>query len=269
MLERFRRRLFWKYLAVVLLLVGGVLTLSTAVDLYFSYEEAKLGVVALEGEKAVAAAYRIEQFVTSIEREVRVVMSAAALGSAAMSAQPESHTAGLLFEQRYVDFLRVLRNVPAITALRHLDSSGTERLSVSVAARSSTRQDYATAPFLITQARKSSSARSSYATNGPLVATVAGRRHRRGQSELDLGRRRARQQTGYAYIVDAGGRIIAHPTSGRPAESRLSGTPQVTARLATGGAEAARVIRRPRGRKVLAVFAPIPHCSGCSSTAAR
>ena len=127
-----RGRLFWKYLAVILLLVGGVLTLSTAVDLYFSYQEAKENIVELEREKALAAAYRIEQFVMSIEREVRGVMSAAGAESGANALQSVSQGNGELFEQRYLDYLRVLRNVPAIIALRHLDSSGMERLGVSV-----------------------------------------------------------------------------------------------------------------------------------------
>src|SRR6266545_1188273 len=107
MLENFRRRLFWKYLTVVLFLVGGVLTLSTATDLYFSYDEAKQSIVELEREKALAAAYRIEQFVVAIEREVRNVMSAAAVDSSAMGLQSASYGARQLFDQRYADFLRV------------------------------------------------------------------------------------------------------------------------------------------------------------------
>src|SRR5664279_5563179 len=100
-----RGRLFWKHLAVILLLVGGVLTLSTAVDLYFSYQEAKENIVELEREKAIAAAYRIEQFVTSIEREVRSVMSAAAAESAGNALQTAASGTGELFEQQYMDYL--------------------------------------------------------------------------------------------------------------------------------------------------------------------
>ena len=89
-----RGRLFWKYLAVILLLVGGVLTLSTAIDLYFSYEEAKENIVELEREKAYAAAYRIEQFMTSVEREVVGLMSTAAVESAAMPSQSGTQRRG-------------------------------------------------------------------------------------------------------------------------------------------------------------------------------
>ena len=66
-----RGRLFRKYVVVFLLLVGGVLLASSAIDLYFSYQETKDALVRVEYEQARAAATRIEQFVKDIERQVR------------------------------------------------------------------------------------------------------------------------------------------------------------------------------------------------------
>ena len=54
-----RGRLFGKYVAVILLLVGGILLVSSLTDLYFSYEETKKAIVRTEREKAVAAGERI------------------------------------------------------------------------------------------------------------------------------------------------------------------------------------------------------------------
>jgi signal transduction histidine kinase/DNA-binding response OmpR family regulator len=276
MLENFRKRLFWKYLAVVLLLVGGVLTVSTAVDLYFSYEEAKENIVELEREKAIIAASRIEQFVTSIEREVRIVMSSAVLQSAAMSAQTDSNSEGLFFEQRYMDFLRELRNVPAITTLRHLDSSGVERLSVSVGDLDSVNsgKDYSKAPeFLVTQTKKKYFSpvflRNESEPHMLVAVAVADTAPEITVAEVnlksiwDVVSRLRVGNAGYAYVVDAGGRLIAHPDISKVLQNRdLSNTPQVKAARLEAKAEAKNdassiTAEGLNGGKVLAVFAPI------------
>ena len=273
-----RGRLFWKYLAVILLLVGGVLTLSTAIDLYFSYEEAKENIVELEREKAYAAAYRIEQFMTSVEREVVGLMSTAAVESAAMPSQSGTHGAAQLSEQRYLDYLRVLRNVPAITALRHLDSSGAERLSVSVVDLDAVNsgKNYSTSPeFLVTQARKryfSPMFLRNKAEPYMLVAVaVAETAPEITVAEISLNpiwdvvSRLRVGRAGYAYVVDAGGRLIAHPDMSIVLQNRdLSDTSQVKAARLEGKAEATggasfTAAEGLGGRKVLAVSVPIPH----------
>jgi two-component system NtrC family sensor kinase len=102
-----RGRLFRKYVVVFLLLVGGVLLVSSAVDLYFSYQETKAALVRIEHEQAVAAAARIEQFVKDIERQVRWTTQAAFDDPAAAR------------EQREIDYLTPtqtssIRNVPCM-----------------------------------------------------------------------------------------------------------------------------------------------------------
>ena len=69
-----RGGLFRKYVAVLILLVGGMLLLSSVVNLYFSYRETKAALVRLQRQQALAAAGRIEQFVKGIERQVRAAM---------------------------------------------------------------------------------------------------------------------------------------------------------------------------------------------------
>ena len=273
-----RGRLFWKYLAVILLLVGGVLALSTAIDLYFSYEEAKENIVELEREKAYAAAYRIEQFMTSVEREVVGLMSTAAVESAAMPSQSGTQGAAQLSEQRYLDYLRVLRNVPAITALRHLDSSGAERLSVSVADLDAVNsgKNLSTSPeFLVTQARKRYYSpmflRNKAEPYMQVAVAVAETAPEITVAEIslspiwDIVSRLRVGRAGYAYVVDAGGRLIAHPDMSVVLQNRdLSDTSQVKAARLEGTAEATGSASFTTadgldGRRVLAVSVPIPH----------
>ena len=114
-----RGRLFRKYAVLFATLVGGVLLASSLIEIYFSYQENKTTLVRIEREKAVAAATTIEQFVKEIERQLRWSTQYLA----------ESPAEGL--EQRELDYLRLLRNVPAIAEISHLDPSGKEQLRVS------------------------------------------------------------------------------------------------------------------------------------------
>ncbi|MBK8741142.1 MAG: HAMP domain-containing protein [Betaproteobacteria bacterium] len=273
-----RGGLFWKYLAVILFLVGGVLALSTAVDLYFSYEEAKENIIELEREKARAAAYRIEQFVTSMEREVRGVMSASAAEAPAGAPQPEASGAGGVYEQRYMDFLRMLRNVPAIITLRQLDSDGAERLSVSVVELDALNsgKDHSKSPeFLAAQSEKR--------YFGPVFSRDESEPHMLVAVALaetapevivaevnlkaiwDVVSRLRVGKAGYAYVVDANGRLIAHPDLSMVLQNRdLSNTPQVKAAHLDATAEAKDdapfiMAKGLDGGEVLAVFANIPH----------
>ena len=273
-----RGGLFWKYLAVILFLVGGVLALSTAVDLYFSYEEAKENIIELEREKARAAAYRIEQFLTSIEREVRGVMSPTAPDAPAGAPQPEAPGAGGIYEQRYLDFLRLLRNAPAIVTLRQLDSDGLERLSVSVVeldALNSARDHSKSPEFLAAQSEKK--------YFGPVFSRDESEPHMLIAVALaetapevivaevnlkaiwDVVSRLRVGKAGYAYVVDGNGRLIAHPDLSMVLQNRdLSKTPQVKAAHLEAAADAMDDVpfimaKGLDGGEVLAVFAKIPN----------
>jgi len=112
-------RLFRKYVAVLILLVGGMLLLSSVVNLYFSYRQTKAALIDLQRQQALAAAGRIEQFVRDIERRVRAAMEV-----------PFTDPA-IAREQREIDFLRLIRDVPAITEVVQLDPAGRVQLLVS------------------------------------------------------------------------------------------------------------------------------------------
>ena len=88
-----RRRLFWKYVVFFSLLVTVALLASGLIEIYFSYQESKVVLSALQREKAQAAAVRIESFITEIERQMGWVTQPRAVAAAPL-------------EQRRFDFYR-------------------------------------------------------------------------------------------------------------------------------------------------------------------
>jgi len=70
-------------------------------------------------EKAVAAAAKIEQFIKEIERQLRGTV------------QDAFDDPVLASQQREEDYLRLLRNVPAVTDIRHFSAAGREEVRVS------------------------------------------------------------------------------------------------------------------------------------------
>ena len=63
-----RGRLFRKYVVLFVALVSGALLGSGLIDVYFWYHEQKRAQVAIQREKALAAASKIEQFIKEIEQ---------------------------------------------------------------------------------------------------------------------------------------------------------------------------------------------------------
>ncbi|MEO5763846.1 MAG: HAMP domain-containing histidine kinase, partial [Casimicrobiaceae bacterium] len=112
-----RRRLFTKYLWLILSLVTGTLLASGAIGLYFSYQEQKSSLASLQREKAVAAASRIDQYLRSIEQQLR------------FAALPQLDGADP--ELRRIEFLKLLRQAPEITDIALIDGAGREQLLVS------------------------------------------------------------------------------------------------------------------------------------------
>src|SRR5262249_23837882 len=112
-----RGSLFRKYVLLIVGLVSLVLLLNSALDFWFTYDENKAALFRIQQEKAGSAARRIEQFVDEIEHQL------------GWTTAPQWAASPL--EQRRFDFLRLLRQVPALTELIQLDDSGKEKLKVS------------------------------------------------------------------------------------------------------------------------------------------
>ena len=62
--------LFFKYVALFVGLVTGVLVINAALDLYFVYQDNRRASINVQREKAEAAAQRIESFVRGIENQI-------------------------------------------------------------------------------------------------------------------------------------------------------------------------------------------------------
>ena len=276
-----RGRLFRKYVVVLLVLMGGVLMASSLVELYFSYRETQRSIVRVERAKAVAAAAGIEQLLSEIEQQVRDTTRTA-------SDDPDASQVGqgrlgfrqglgaAMAEQRELDFLRVLRNVPAVSELRHLDLAGREQLKVSRLDPDvvGSQEDFSRSsrflgakggktywspvylkneaePFVtlaVPVGKYAVEVTTAEVSLAPVIKLV---------TQIDVG------PGGYAYVVDSRNRLVAHPDSRIVREFRdLSSLSQVKAARteppATGDAVHAAVVANGLGGgRVLAAHAPI------------
>jgi signal transduction histidine kinase len=259
-----RRRLFWKYVVVLVLLVSWVLVTSGAVEIYFSYQENKMALVSVQREKAVAAASRIEQFVREIENQIGWTTHASFTSQAAA------------LDQRRFDYLRLFRQAPSVTEISFLDASGREQLRVSRLAMDviGSQADFSKEPRFI-------EARSGKTYFSPvyfrkesepyITIAMAGRGQDAGVtvadvnlkfiwdviSQIKIGR------AGHAYVVDSGGNLIAHPDISLVLQkTNLSSLPQVRDALAGpprpgAGQDMVSLARDLAGKDVLAAYAPI------------
>jgi signal transduction histidine kinase len=226
-----RGRLFRKYVAVLFLLVGGMLLLSSAVNLYFSYRQTKAALIRLQRQQALAAAGRIEQFVKGVERQVRAAM------------EVPFTDAAMVREQREIDFLRLLRDVPAITEIVQLDPEGRVQLLVSRLAPNEigSRRDLSADPrFLKTRIGRTSFSPVYFRKESEPYLTIAvpwgEGAPEVAAAEVDL---KAIWQvvsqirlgvSGYVYVVDQRGILVAHPDMSAVLQKRdLSGLPQIRA----------------------------------------
>ena len=96
-----RGRLFRKYLLLILSLVTGAMLASGAFWIWSSHQDSKAALASLQHEKALAAAARIEQYITGIEQQ--------------LSTRRCRRSAPSDVELRRIEFLKLLRQVPEVT----------------------------------------------------------------------------------------------------------------------------------------------------------
>ena len=112
-----RGRLFRKYLLLILAPVTVILLASGWISFDFSSTEIKSGIAALQHEKAVAAASRIEQYIRQISQQL------------AYASLPQVDANDV--ELRRIEFLKLLRQAPEVTDIAQLDADGRETIAVS------------------------------------------------------------------------------------------------------------------------------------------
>lgn len=250
--------LFRKYVLLFSSVVGAALLANGAVEVWFLYRDHTELLLRVQREQADAAATKIGQFVKEIEGQlgwtIQLPWSAGAL------------------DQRRFDALRLLRQVPAVTELTQIDATGKERLKVSRLAMDviNSQVDLSQEPrFTETMARRS--------FHGPvyfrresepyMTLAVAGTRRDAGVSAAEVNLKFIWDVVsqikvgdgGRAYVVDAQGRLIAHPDISLVLRNTdFSSLAQFRA-AREGGPSAKRALSAQdfQGQRVLAAFAPI------------
>ncbi|TKW76268.1 MAG: HAMP domain-containing protein, partial [Bradyrhizobium icense] len=255
-----RSRLFTKYVALFVAVVAIALLSNGIFEVFFYYREHKASLIRIQHEQAEAAAAKISQFIKEIESQ---------LGWTAQL----PWSAGSL-ENRRFDALRLLRQVPAITELAQIDSTGKERLRVSRLA-----MDVVDSGLDLSKEPKFTEAVANKVYYGPvyfrresepyMTLSLAGTRKDAGVSIAEVNLKLIWDvvsqikvgEHGHAYVVGSQGRLIAHPDISLVLRNTdMSGLPQVRAAIASGGAQVSDSLQglpNIQGQEVLTASAPI------------
>ena len=191
-------------MVVLALVANGVF------EIWFSYQENKASLIGIQHEEAVAAAGKIEQFISEIESQVGWTTQL-----------PWSDST---LEQRRFDALRLLRQVPAITELAQIDASGHEQLRVSrltMDVVGSGIDDSNKPGFTEAVAHKVYFGPVYFRRESEpyMTLSLAGTRRDTGVSIAEVNLKLIWDvvskikvgERGHAFVVDANGRLIAHP----------------------------------------------------------
>ena len=254
---RIRSRLFTKYVALFVAVVGVALLSNGIFEVFFYYREHKAALIRIQHEQAEAAAAKIGQFIKEIESQLGWTTQL-------------PWSAGSI-EQRRFDALRLLRQVPAITELAQVDSTGKERLRVSRLA-----MDVVDSGLDLSKDPKFTEAVAHKVYYGPvyfrresepyMTLALAGTRKDAGVSiaevnlkliwdvvsQIKVGER------GHAYVVGPGGRLIAHPDISLVLRNTdMSKLAQVQAAQSGANGESLEGTKNIQDQEVLTASAPI------------
>jgi signal transduction histidine kinase len=258
-----RGRLFRKYVGLFLAVVCIALLTNGLSEIVFSFQEHKASLIRIQREQAEAAAAKISQFIKEIESQVGWTTQL-------------PWSAGTI-DQRRFDGLRLLRQVPAITELSQLDSTGREQLRVSRLAMDvvASKADFSKDPkFAEAVAHKVYYGPVYFRRESEPYMTLAltGTRRDAGVSVAEVNLKLIWDvisqikvgERGQAYLVDAQGRLIAHPDISLVLRNTdLSRLTQVQAARAAGsgsGSDAAEQLQEAediQGRRVLTAYAHV------------
>jgi HAMP domain-containing protein len=256
-----RSRLFRKYVTLFVAVVCLALLTNGLSEIWFYYQDYKASFIHMQRAQAEAAAGKVGYFIKEIEGHLGLANQ--------MAVTPST------LPERQFDALGLLRQVPAISEFSQLDANGREKLRVSRIAVDAVESDadFSKDPkFIIAMANK--------VYHGPvyfrsetepyITLALAGAFPYAGVSVAeinlkfiwDLVSKIKVGQEGRVYVVDALGRLIAHPDISLVLRNiDLSDLAQVRAARAIDGAmpaEPMQVTKDIQGRRVLTTYAPIP-----------
>src|SRR5579862_6415343 len=252
-----RSRLFIKYVALLVSVVVLALVANGAFEVWFSFQEQKAALTHIQHQQAVAAADKIEEFITQIESQVGWTTQL-------------PWTDGTL-DQRRFDALRLLRQVPAITELAQIDAAGHEQLKVS-----RLTMDVVGSGIDYSQKPEFTQAVAHKVYYGPvyfrresepyMTLSLAGTRRDTGVSIAqvnlkliwDVVSKIKVGQRGRAYVVDADGRLIAHPDISLVLRNTdMSKLAQVRSARSAGSGQAVQEAEDITGNRVLTAYAQV------------
>jgi hypothetical protein len=247
-----------KLVLPVFLLVGGAFLVHGAMNVWYTWRQTEALMIDVQRQQADALAAQIEQFIAATQTQIGW------------------SSAGVPAEQQRVEWLRLLRSVPAITELTHVGADGKEALFVS-----RLRMDKVDAGADYTNDVRFTEAKKRQTYVGPVhfpkpgepYVSIAVARGGAGtgvtlaevsiKKVWDLVAGIKVGETGYAYVVDGEGRLIADRDPALASSQQdLSSLPQVQAALAGAVTERQREGRTfdtsPSGVSVLSASAPVP-----------
>ncbi|MEO8485347.1 MAG: GAF domain-containing protein [Betaproteobacteria bacterium] len=253
------RRLFRKYFVLILALVTGALLIPSSISLYFSYRATLDALHALQREKAIGAANRIQTYIVQVQSQLRG------------AALPQLGAEGT--EQRRLEFLKLLKQVPDVTDIAYIGADGCEKVQasrLSMDAAGDCLRDRSSDPAF----REPTGSRPWYGPvyfrkeTEPYMQIAVRSGSDRGPVTVadvnlkfmwDVITRIRVGEKGKAYVVDSTGYLIADPDIGLVLrKTDLSGLAHVKAALAGGASDDAVVITRDAvGDEILTAHANV------------
>jgi two-component system NtrC family sensor kinase len=257
-LFRFRGRLRPKFVAVFTTVVCVALLSNATFEVLFSYQDRKASLIRIQHEEAEAAASEIAEFMRNIEEQL-----------AWTTHEPWTTSTP---DRQSLDLWRmVLRQVPAITDLALLDATGREQLRVSRLSLDAigSQVDFSKDPkFFEAEIGKPYRSPVYFRGGSEPYMTISLRARNASVSAAevnlkfiwDVVSRIKVGEHGQAYVVDARGRLIAHPDISLVLRNTdLSGLAQVQAARtdSAGTPESTQIAQDTYGRQVLTAYASI------------
>ncbi|WP_312012305.1 adenylate/guanylate cyclase domain-containing protein [Bradyrhizobium sp. AUGA SZCCT0182] len=217
-----REGLFAKYVVALVGLVVFVLAVNGAMEIWISYRGIKSSLTDGMSEKAEATAKRIQQSMSDLERHINWV----------------TRTSSYKIEDRRADYAQLLNQVPYVSQLTLLSAQGREQLRITrQTVHYGSNADFSRDLRFTESASRGTSFATPYFRDGRPFTSIS-LPHSDSQvtvaeinltflqdffGDTEIGR------TGFAYIVDSKGQVLASSSKGPEIGKDVSSLPQVAA----------------------------------------